>query len=175
MNACKQNMRTHIPRTQRSMNKEEKLNAQAQALQKQAERVRRISYLKGKTPKCTNCNKNRVTLAGGTLAGGTLAGGTLAEDLLCYACQEKAKTADLDAELKKPNDNWYIYWEPYNACVCRECRTEIAADENNEPAIACCPNTYNCPPAIDYWGKDNAEPQHYLDLFVLDRKKQGGN
>ena len=158
MNACKQNMRTHIPRTQRSMNKEEKLNAQAQALQKQAERVRRISYLKGKTPKCTNCNKNRVTLA---------------EDLLCYACQEKAKTADLDAELKKPSDNWYIYWEPYNACVCRECSTEIAADENNEPPIACCPNTYNCPPAIDYWGKDNAEPQHHLDLFVHESSRTG--
>ena len=158
-------MRTHIPRTQRNMNKEEKPNAdlkraetEAQALQKQAERVRRISYLKGKTPKCTNCNKNRVTLA---------------EDLLCYACQEKAKTADLEAELKKPSDNWYIYWEPYNACVCRECNTEIAADENNEPPIACCPNTYNCPPAIDYWGKDNAEPQHHLDLFVHESSRTG--
>ena len=150
------------------MDKEEKPNAQAQVLQKQAERVRRISYLKGKTPKCTNCNKNRVTLAGGTLAGGTLA-----EDLLCYACQEKAKTADLEAELKKPSDNWYIYWEPYNACVCRECRTEIAADENNEPAIACCPNTYNCPPAIDDWGKDSAEPQHHLDLFVHESSRTG--
>ena len=75
-------------------------------------------------------------------------------------------------ELKQPSDNWYIYWEPYNACVCRECSTEIAADENNEPPIACCPNTYHCPPAIDYWGKDNAEPQHHLDLYVREQKKQ---
>ena len=58
---------------------------EAQAHRKQAERVRRVSYLKGTTPRCTNCNKNRVTFV---------------EDLLCYACQELAKTAELVAELK---------------------------------------------------------------------------
>ena len=60
---------------------------EAQAHRKQAERVRRVSYLKGTTPRCTNCNKNRVTFV---------------EDPLCYACQELAKTAELVAELKKP-------------------------------------------------------------------------
>ena len=44
---------------------------------------------------------------------------------------------------------------------------EIAAD-GEEPAIASCPNTYNCTRGIEFWGKDNAEPQHNLDLFVLD-------
>ena len=35
---------------------------EAQAHRKQAERVRRVSYLKGTTPRCTNCNKNRRSL-----------------------------------------------------------------------------------------------------------------
>ena len=127
--------------------------------EREAKRERRISYLKGKTPRCEECKKNRVTSA---------------EDRLCYACQERAKTAELEAERKKPSKNWYIYWEPYNAFVCRECASDIAADNTGgklEPAIVCCPNTYNCTRGIEFWGKDNAEPQHNLDLFKLDQAK----
>ncbi len=128
---------------------------------KEIKKKQRMALLKGLTPRCPICNKNRMSTI---------------EDTFCYQCGEDAKTADLRAEMKKASPNWYIYWAPYAGFVCRECGTIIeAADEESNgtlPAIVACPNTDKCKSGSAYWGKGNTEPQHNLDLLVAEANEE---